>query len=152
MWKDAAGSGAVWHSSGAPGTAAASLECRVMPAWEPVGRELRGSNTKCCQLGSHKGVPQGAARHGCHRLRRAARQGAAISGDKVLPVPGAGCCRPKAQRAVRRAQRSRRDRALQSPTKGDALAARRQPGPVTGMPGAGRGSRSAGPSRSPESG
>lgn len=109
MWEDAAGSGAAWHSSGAPGPAAASLECGVMPAWATVGRELRGSNAGCCQLGSHKGVPRGAARHERHRLRGAAGQGAAISGDKVLPVPGAGCCRPKAQRAVRRAQRSRRD-------------------------------------------
>lgn len=152
MWEDAAGPGAVWQSSGAPGPAAASLECRVMPAWVPVGRELRGNNAGYCHRRSHKGVSWGAARHGRPRLRGAAGQSAAISGNKVLPVPGAGCCRPEAQRAVRRAQRSRRDRALQRPTKGDALAARRQPGPGTGMPGAGRGSRSAGPTRSPESG
>lgn len=92
MWEDAAGSGAVWHSSGTAGPAAASLECRVMPAWGAVGLELRGNNVGCCQLGIHKGVPRGAFRHGCHRLRGAAGQGAAISGDKVLPSQGAACC------------------------------------------------------------
>lgn len=123
--------------------------------------QFRGTRAGCCQLGVQGYASRGASgtrvegsnagrSSGCSQTWTP--QAPRSSGARCCHVGGAGCCRPKAQRAVRRAQRSRRDRALQSPTKGDALAARRQPGPGTGMPGAGRGSGSAGPVQSPESG